>query len=235
MDRVAIRMQKNDLPESVSFLPFAIYLARILCLSRNLFFLNVYHSCHSKILPWMYDLYVRKLFFLNVNRSCHSEILPWCTIHMQRWTIHMQKEPRSSWMFIIPAIQRYYPECTIRIQKEPRSSWMFILPALPFRDTTVMYNPYADILPWCTIRIQKEHRSSLLLGLSGVANILRYLRYSTRRVSIVVWPRNNSYLIFPALKNSGWLVCKGKKTFFKAQPHVIGLAASVQRYGVQTE
>jgi hypothetical protein len=47
---------------------------------------GIHHSCHSKILPWMYDPYTKRtLFFLNVRHSWHSEILSWCTIRMQRY------------------------------------------------------------------------------------------------------------------------------------------------------
>jgi hypothetical protein len=44
----------------------------------------------------------------------------------------------------------------------------------------------------------------------------------------MVCPRNNSYLIFPAPENSDDFFAKGKKTFLKAQPYVIGLADSVK-------
>jgi hypothetical protein len=140
----------------------------------------------------MYDPYAKRIpFFLNFYHSCHSEILPWCTsmIHVQRYYLDVQSVCKKS--SVLPEWSSF----------------------LPFRDTALMYNPYAEILRWCTIRIKKEHRSSLLLGLSGVANILRYRRYSTRRVSIVVWPRNNFYLIFPApeRRKQWWLVYLGKK------------------------
>jgi hypothetical protein len=43
--------------------------------------------------------------------------------------------------------------------------------------------------------------------------------------------KNDSYLIYPAPENSDDFFAKGKKI----QPYVMGLEASVQRYGAQME
>jgi hypothetical protein len=110
------------------------------------------------------------MFNFFVHPSCHSEILP--------WTIGMQKEPLSSWMFIIPAIQKYYPDV-----------WSM------FRDTTLMYDPYAkripfflnvyhschsQILPWCMIRIQKDSRSSWMFIIPAIQRCYPDVRSTCR-------------------------------------------------------
>jgi hypothetical protein len=59
----------------------------------------------------------------------------------------MQKEPRSSWIFIIHAIHRY--RTTLNVRSVCKKT---VLPEclsfLPFRDTTLMYDPYAKRNPF---------------------------------------------------------------------------------------
>ncbi len=85
---------------------------------------------------------------------------------IDRVAIRMQKEPRSSWMFILPAIHRYYPDvwsvCKMKPVVPECSSF------LPFTDTTLMYDPCSEILPWCMICMQNETRSSWMFIIPAV-------------------------------------------------------------------
>ncbi len=118
------------------------------------------------------------------------------------------------------SVQIYYPECTIRMQKESRSSWMF--PFLPFRDTTLKYNPYAEILRWCTICIQKAHRSSLLYYRFelGCKYLIFYGTVDTVHVMLVSWCVQGTIptSYFPLPRTVMTFLQRGKRPSLKPNP-----------------